>query len=69
MQCRQWIEELNKLAPEVYACEWDNPGFQARAQRKGDPQGFGCTGCNGSGCRTGGFGAGGSSGNPSSSDF
>ena len=34
MQCRQWIEELNKLAPEAYACEWDNPGFQAGRSEK-----------------------------------
>lgn len=34
MQCRQWIEELNKLAPETYACEWDNPGFQAGRSEK-----------------------------------
>lgn len=29
MNCREIIEILNKLAPEVMACEWDNPGLIA----------------------------------------
>lgn len=29
MECRQWIERFEKLAPAAYACSWDNPGFQA----------------------------------------
>ena len=29
MQCNEMIRQLNKLAPEEYACEWDNPGLLA----------------------------------------
>ncbi len=29
MRCSEWIAELNKLAPEEYACDWDNPGLLA----------------------------------------
>lgn len=27
MQCRELIEILNRLAPQEYACDWDNPGL------------------------------------------
>ena len=27
MRCEEWIEKLNELAPESYACSWDNPGL------------------------------------------
>ncbi len=27
MICREWIERLNRLAPESIAMEWDNPGL------------------------------------------
>ncbi len=27
MICEEWIARLNELAPETYACEWDNPGL------------------------------------------
>lgn len=29
MLCKDIITELNRLAPQDLACEWDNPGFQA----------------------------------------
>lgn len=29
MQCNEMIRQFNKLAPEEYACEWDNPGLLA----------------------------------------
>lgn len=29
MQCNEMIRQLNKLAPEEYACDWDNPGLLA----------------------------------------
>ncbi len=29
MRCAEWIEKLNELAPEAYACGWDNPGLMA----------------------------------------
>lgn len=28
MQCLELMDRLNKLAPQEYACDWDNPGFQ-----------------------------------------
>lgn len=27
MNCGEWIERLERLAPERYACSWDNPGL------------------------------------------
>ena len=27
MKCGEWIGKLNELAPESYACSWDNPGL------------------------------------------
>ncbi len=27
MNCGEWMERLEMLAPERYACEWDNPGL------------------------------------------
>ena len=29
MKCREIIEHLNCLAPEMMACSWDNPGLLA----------------------------------------
>ena len=29
MNCRQWMEQLEQLAPISCACEWDNPGLLA----------------------------------------
>ncbi len=29
MKCGEWISRLNELAPESYACDWDNPGLLA----------------------------------------
>lgn len=29
MQCNEIIRQLDKLAPEEYACDWDNPGLLA----------------------------------------
>lgn len=29
MKCAEWIGKLNELAPEAYACSWDNPGLLA----------------------------------------
>lgn len=29
MNCREWIEQLEKLAPVFCACDWDNPGLLA----------------------------------------
>lgn len=29
MRCRELIKELNRLAPESMACDWDNPGLLA----------------------------------------
>ena len=27
MNCREWMERLERLAPPACACEWDNPGL------------------------------------------
>ena len=29
MNCKEWMERLEKLAPLAFACEWDNPGLLA----------------------------------------
>ncbi len=34
MVCGEWIERLNRLAPERYACAWDNPGLIAGRKDK-----------------------------------
>lgn len=34
MKCRKIIEQLNRLAPEQIACDWDNPGLLAGRRDK-----------------------------------
>ena len=34
MKCREIIEQLNRLAPESIACDWDNPGLLAGRRDK-----------------------------------
>lgn len=34
MQCRELLRRLDELAPQAYACEWDNPGFLAGREEK-----------------------------------